>query len=133
MTPRICLEETTAETGTMPPTSALPRMYMSGTTLSSSQAKVVPVRPSPDWISSAMNSTFASVHSARTAGRYSGGGTITPASPCTGSISTATVWEVTAARIVFVNESATTEKPGVNGPKPALATSSVEKLTIVVV
>src|SRR5262249_5161491 len=52
-TPRISLEDTTADTGTMPPPSAFPSRYMSGTTSSCSQANVVPVRPRPDWISSA--------------------------------------------------------------------------------
>ena len=42
---------------------------MSGTTPQWSQAKVRPVRASPDWISSAIISTLRSVHSARTRGR----------------------------------------------------------------
>ena len=68
-TPRTSSEDTTAETGTIPPPSALPSTYMSGTTPSISHAKVVPVRPRPDWISSAMNSTPFAVHISRTAGR----------------------------------------------------------------
>ena len=38
---------------------------MSGTTPSWSQAKVAPVRPRPDWISSAIISTLFSVQSSR--------------------------------------------------------------------
>ena len=53
----------------MPPPSALPSRYMSGRTPSCSQAKVAPVRPSPDWISSAIMSAPCAVHSSRTAAR----------------------------------------------------------------
>ena len=49
----------------MPPPSALPSSIRSGVTPSWSQAKRRPVRPRPDWISSAISSTFASVQSAR--------------------------------------------------------------------
>ncbi|BDZ45445.1 hypothetical protein GCM10025866_13540 [Naasia aerilata] len=68
-TPRTSPRPTTADTGTIPPPSALPSRYRSGTTPTSSHAKVVPVRPRPDWISSATKSTFRSSQSARTAGR----------------------------------------------------------------
>jgi hypothetical protein len=53
-TPSTCAEETMADTGTMPPPSAFPSRYASGTTPDASQAKVCPVRPRPDWISSAI-------------------------------------------------------------------------------
>ena len=74
----------------MPPPSALPSRYASGTTSSCSHAKVVPVRPRPDWISSAIISAPYLVHSSRIPGRNPGGGTSTPASPWIGSTSTAT-------------------------------------------
>ena len=70
--------DTTAETGRIPPPSALPRMYASGTTPSWSQANVAPVRPSPDWISSASIRTRLSVHSRRTSRRKPSGGMMTP-------------------------------------------------------
>ena len=79
-----------AETGTMPPPSALPSRYTSGTTSSAAHANVSPVRPSPDWISSAIIRTPWSVHSSRIPARKPGGGTTTPASPWIGSTSTAT-------------------------------------------
>ena len=47
-----------------------------------------PVRPRPDWISSAIISTPRSVQISRTAARNPLGGTITPASPWIGSTST---------------------------------------------
>ena len=53
-TPRMSQSATTADSGTMPPPSALPRMYMSGTTPSWSQANSLPVRPKPDCTSSAI-------------------------------------------------------------------------------
>ena len=91
------------------------------------------MRPSPDWTSSATNSTPARVHSSRTSARYVGGGTITPASPCTGSSSTATVCLSIAAASAALSPNGTTRKPGANGPKPPRASGSVEKPTIVVV
>ncbi len=60
---------TTAEIGTMPPPSAFPSSTTSGTTPSWSQASVRPVRPRPDWISSAMSSTPCRSHTSRTAAR----------------------------------------------------------------
>ena len=96
-TPRISAEDTTAETGTMPPPSALPSRYMSGTTSSCSQANVVPVRPSPDWISSAIISAPRAEQISRTPARNPGGGTSTPASPWIGSTSTPTTRSSTAA------------------------------------
>jgi hypothetical protein len=106
---------------------------MSGTTPSSSQAKVLPVRPRPDWISSATKSTFLLVHMARTAFRYPGGGTCTPDSPWIGSIRAATVLSSMAASSAAASPNGTIRNPGVNGPNPSRATGSVEKLTIVVV
>jgi hypothetical protein len=64
---------------------------MSGTTSSWSQAKVRPVRASPDWISSASSSTSCGVAQRRTARRYPSGGITTPPSPWIGSSSTAAV------------------------------------------
>ena len=72
-TPSTSRSPTTAETGTMPPPSALPSRYRSGTTPTRSHANVAPTRPSPDWISSAMNSTLRSRVSARTRGQEVGG------------------------------------------------------------
>src|ERR1700761_2729661 len=89
-TPSTEREDTIADTGTIPPPSALPSRYASGTTPSASQANVVPTRPSPDWISSAIISAPADVHSDRSPARNPGGGTTTPASPWIGSTSTAT-------------------------------------------
>ena len=89
-TPSTDREDTIADTGTIPPPSALPSRYASGTTSSSEQANVDPTRPRPDWISSAISSAPADVHSDRTPARNPGGGTTTPASPWIGSMSTAT-------------------------------------------
>ena len=61
--------DTTADTGMMPPPSAFPSSTTSGTTPSQSHARVRPVRPSPDWISSAMNRTLASLQAAAAAVR----------------------------------------------------------------
>ena len=68
-TPSTSREDTTADSGRMPPPSALPRTYMSGTTPSCSQANVVPVLPSPDWISSAISSAPCAEHSSLTLAR----------------------------------------------------------------
>ncbi len=62
---------------------------MSGTTSSWSQAKVLPERARPDWISSATISTLRSVQSARRSRRKPSGGMTTPPSPWIGSKSTA--------------------------------------------
>ena len=64
---------------------------MSGTTSSWSQAKVLPERARPDWISSATISTLRSVQSARRSRRKPSGGMTTPPSPWIGSNRTATV------------------------------------------
>ena len=58
---------------------------------------------------------------------------MTPASPCTGSSSTAAVRGVMASRSAAASPYFTVTKPGVNGPKSARAVSSVENDTIVVV
>src|SRR6266571_6398477 len=132
-TPSTSPDETTAETGTMPPPSALPSTYMSGTTSSCSQANVVPVRPSPDWISSAIISALRAEQRSRTPVRKPGGGTMTPASPWIGSTSTATTLSSMASARAPRSPYGTTRKPGVNGPYEPRASSSVEKLMIVVV
>ena len=56
-TPRIASSAATAEIGNTPPPSALPMIYISGTTCSQSHANSLPVRPKPVWISSATSST----------------------------------------------------------------------------
>ena len=96
-TPRTSCGATTADTGTIPPPRALPRTSASGRTPSRCTANVVPTRPRPAWISSAMNSAPWESQTRRTAARYPGGGTMTPASPWIGSSSTATVLASTAA------------------------------------
>ncbi len=101
----------------MPPPSALPSRYTSGTTPSRSHANVVPTRPRPDWISSAMNRTLCRVQISRTAVRYPSGGTTTPASPWIGSRSTAAVEGVMAASIAAASPYGTVTNPGANGPK----------------
>ena len=66
----VLLEPIQGEAGVIvPPPSALPSTYMSGTTPSASQANVSPVRPSPDWISSAISSTLYSSQIRRTSRR----------------------------------------------------------------
>ncbi|CPU65779.1 Uncharacterised protein [Mycobacteroides abscessus] len=60
---------TTAETGTIPPPSALPRVTRSGRTPHVSVASVAPARPRPDWISSATRSTSRAVVIARRRGQ----------------------------------------------------------------
>ncbi len=69
ITPSTSRSPTTADTGRMPPPSALPSRYRSGTTPTRSHANVAPTRPRPDWISSAMNSTLCSRVSSRTRGQ----------------------------------------------------------------
>ena len=91
----------------MPPPSALPSRYTSGTTPSRSHANVSPTRPRPDWISSAMNSTLWRVQISRTARRYPSGGTMMPASPWMGSISTAAVFGVIAASMAAASPNGT--------------------------
>ncbi|CAM5253766.1 hypothetical protein SGLAM104S_01720 [Streptomyces glaucescens] len=55
------------------------------------------MRPSPDWISSAMNRHPARPGHLPHPARQPSSGISTPASPCTGSISTAAVVASTAA------------------------------------
>src|SRR5262249_51554319 len=135
-TPSTDREDTIAEIGTIPPPSALPSRYASGPTPSAAQANVVPTRPRPDWISSAIISAPAEVHSSRTPARNPGGGTTTPASPWIGSISTAAM---RSPKVLKVSPSAvrspygTDTKPGVYGPKSARASGSEENDTMVVV
>ena len=88
---------TKAETGSKPPPSALPSVIPSGRTPSWSQANQAPVRPRPDWTSSAISSTRWASHRRRTPASQPAGGTMMPASPWIGSISTATVLGVIAA------------------------------------
>ena len=126
-TPSTSRSATTAETGTMPPPSALPSRYTSGTTPSWSQAKVSPVRPRPDWISSAMNSTLRSVHSspdARPGSRPAGrarrprpGSARAARRRCSSSIA--------ASQRVQVAVRARSGSPGVYGPKSSRASGSV--------
>src|SRR6266516_5924096 len=132
-TPSTSAVDTTAEMGTMPPPSALPSTYMSGTTSSCSHANVVPVRPRPDWISSAIISAPWAEQRSRTPVRKPGGGTSTPASPWIGSTRTATTRSFMTSASASRSPYGTTTKPGVNGPYEPLASSSVEKLMIVVV
>ena len=64
---------------------------MSGVTSSRSQANVAPVRPRPDWISSATMSTLLSEQIRLTSRSHPSGGKMTPASPWIGSSRKATV------------------------------------------
>ena len=99
-----------------------------------SQANGAPVRPRPDWISSAMNSTLCASQISRTprAGsrraarsRRPRPGSARAARPrCRSSI---------AASSASTSPYGTTSKPGVNGPKPSRASGSAEKPTMVVV
>ena len=59
----------TADTGMIPPPSALPSVYRSARTPAWSSASSSPVRPRPDWISSAIISTLFSSQIRRTAAR----------------------------------------------------------------
>ena len=77
-----------AESGMTPPPRALPRHMMSGTTSQCSTANILPVRPMPVWTSSAIRSTPKRLQVSRRRGQKSSGGTIAPASPCTGSTTT---------------------------------------------
>ena len=87
----VLVEPIQGEAGVVvPPPRALPSRYASGITSSAAHANVYPVRPSPDWISSAIIKIPFSVHSDRIPARNPGGGTTTPASPWIGSTSTAT-------------------------------------------
>ena len=117
----------------MPPPSALPSRYRSGTTPTSSHANVAPTRPRPDWISSAMSSTFRSRVSSRSDGRKSAGGTTMPDSPWIGSTSTATVFSSMAAATAAASPYGTIRNPGVYGPKSSCASGSSLNEMIVVV
>ena len=90
-----------------------------GLTFSCSHANVVPVRPSPDWISSAIMSAPRSEQICRTPARKPGGGTTTPASPWMGSTSTA-AQALPASSIAAASASrspyGTSRNPGVYGP-----------------
>jgi hypothetical protein len=108
-------EDTTADSGTIPPPSALPSTWMSGWTSSCWQAKVRPVLPSPDWISSVISRMPAWVQMSRISRRYPGGGTITPASPWMGSTRKATVSSSIASRRASASAKLMTWNPGV-GP-----------------
>lgn len=88
-TPQMRGVETKAESGMTPPPSALPRHMMSGTTFQCSTPKTLPVRPMPVCTSSAISSAPYSSQALRTRGQKSSGGTMAPASPCTGSMITA--------------------------------------------
>ena len=80
-----------------PPPSPLASVSRSGVTPEAWLASHEPVRPIPDWTSSNHSSApWRSVIS-RAATRNSGDATLTPASPWSGSITTAAVSSVTAA------------------------------------
>ena len=61
--------------------NALPTTMISGCTPSHSQQNILPVRPNPVCISSAMRSTSFALQTAHIAARYPAGGTMTPPSP----------------------------------------------------
>ncbi len=81
----------------MPPPSPLARVTTSGTTPDAAKANQSPVRPMPDCTSSNHSRAPCSDVMSRAARRNPSGGITTPASPCTGSITTAAVRSVTAA------------------------------------
>ena len=68
-----------------PQPKPLPMVMMSGSVSVCSQPNIVPVRPKPVIISSAMSSASCSCAIACTPGRNSGGGMTLPAVPCIGS------------------------------------------------
>ncbi len=75
---------TTAASGSPPP-SDLARRTRSGSTPQWLTAKSLPLRPRPLWISSAINGMSSSRSRRDSRGMKSGGGTMNPPSPCTGS------------------------------------------------
>ncbi len=68
-----------------PQPKPLPMVMTSGTTSVCSQPNIVPVRPKPVIISSAISSAPFSLAMLWTPGRNSGGGMTLPAVPCIGS------------------------------------------------
>ena len=68
-----------------PPPTPLPTVMTSGTTPSWSHPHMVPVRPNPVSISSAMSRAWCSLAMAWTARRNPSGGMTFPAVPCMGS------------------------------------------------
>ena len=76
----------------------LPIVMMSGTVPVCSQPNILPVRPKPVIISSAISSAPASWAMSRIAGRNSGGGMTLPAVPCIGS----TITAATAPEVAFL-------------------------------
>ena len=78
-------DEATALNG-KPPPMPLPIVMISGFRPKWSEAHILPVRPKPTRISSAISSAPASVAISRTAWMKSSGGITLPAVPCIGSM-----------------------------------------------
>ena len=108
-------------------------MSPSGATSSCWYANIFPVRPSPDWISSRMNSTSCFRQSAADFSRNPGGGIWMPASPWIGSTTNAHVFGEIAFSSASRSPYGITTKPGVSGLKPSLYCASVDADTIVIV
>ena len=71
-----------------PPPRLLAVVTMSGTTPSCSHAYQAPVRPNPDWISSATSTIPFAWHQAASPASQPGSGTTNPPSPAMGSTTT---------------------------------------------
>ena len=109
----------TAETGVQPPPSDFPITTMSAFTPSWSQAKSLPVRPRPVWISSAMKRTLFLAQISFAFLRNPGEGIRIPASAWMGSTMNAAVIGVMASSRASMSLKGMILNPGVNGPKSA--------------
>src|SRR5690349_16586708 len=95
-------DATTAASGAYPPAMPLPKIWMSGTTDSDSSADQVPVRPAPQRISSATNSTSYVEQMSRAWRQNLSGGTIAPVDdPPTGSAMNAATFSATVSAIAI--------------------------------
>ena len=100
-----------------PPPSALAAVSTSGRTGSCSYAHRVPVLPIPHWTSSKTSAAPTASHASRAATRTSSAIGKMPASPWIGSIITAAVRSLTAARRAAGSSRGTETKPRGRGPK----------------
>ena len=103
-----------------PPPRLLAVVTMSGTTSSCSHANHAPVRPKPDWISSATKTTPLARHQCASPASQPGSGTTNPPSPAMGSTTTQAICD--APTVVssdvdgLVERARAPEGIGVRGP-----------------
>ena len=100
----------------MPDPIALPTVTRSGVHPNDWKWNGQPVRPSPHWISSAINRVPVFLVTRAIAAANSGESGRTPPSPWIGSAITAAVWSVTAASSAPMSSGDTNVTPGISGP-----------------